>query len=52
MKKKLTKLQREALAQAGRIGGYTVYKKIGKKGMSAMGKKGGRPKKLSTEQAE
>ena len=49
MSKKLTKEQRDALASAGRIGGKAIFKKIGKKGMSALGKKGGRPKKLSTE---
>lgn len=48
--KKLTKAQRQALAVAGRLGGKATYKKLGKKGMSALGKKGGRPKKkLSTD---
>lgn len=39
-KRKLTKAEREAYAAVGRIGGRAVAKKLGKKGMAALGRKG------------
>lgn len=39
-KKVLTKAQRDAFALVGSMGGKAISKKLGKKGMSALGKKG------------
>lgn len=40
MKTKITKAEKEAYAIVGRKGGLAIAKKLGKKGMSALGKKG------------
>lgn len=40
MKKKLTEKERQAFIITGRAGGIANFKKVGKEGMSAAGKKG------------
>lgn len=37
---KLSKAERDAYALVGRVGGKATFRKKGKKGMSALGKKG------------
>ncbi len=39
-KRRLTKAEREAFAKVGSAGGKTTAKRLGKKGMSALGTKG------------
>lgn len=39
-KRKYTKAEREAFAVVGAIGGKVISKKLGRKGMSALGKQG------------
>ncbi len=50
----INKKQKEVLSKIGKLGGRARYKKIGKKGMSEMGKKGAKirwdnHRKLSTD---
>jgi len=40
MKKQLTKKERDAYALVGSIGGKATAKKLGKRGMRALGRKG------------
>lgn len=44
---KLTNQEKNVMRKIASKGGQTIFKKIGKKGMSELGKRGGRPKGYS-----
>lgn len=47
-KRRLTKAERDAYAIMGRAGGRAFARKVGKKGMSALGKSGAKKRWAST----
>jgi hypothetical protein len=49
MTKRITKEQRNAYAIVGRMGGLATAKKVGKKGMRELGKKGAAARKANLE---
>lgn len=49
MTKRITREQRDAYAIVGRIGGLATARKVGKKGMRELGRKGAAARKANLE---